>query len=42
MGWAMDADIGLDTMIYGTVGYMTAATILMMAACRMHKATLAG
>ena len=39
MGWAMDADIGLDTMIYGTVGYMAVATILMMFACRMHKAS---
>jgi hypothetical protein len=42
MGWAMDASIGLDTMIYATVGYMAAATILMMAACRLHRTEPAG
>jgi len=34
MGWAMDADIGLDTMIYVTVGYMAVATAMMIYACR--------
>jgi MFS family permease len=33
MGWAMDAGIGLDTMIYGTVAYMALATIAMGYAC---------